>query len=347
MQLFGMGSDQVLELQVVTASGRFVTASQSQNSDLYWALLGGGGGTFGVITSAVVKVHEKVPVTTSTWSFMSVGNVTVDMFWEGVRAFWDDMPAYNAAKTYSYFSIMKLAPGMYMFSMGPFFATKKTVAEFDALTKKYFDKLAAIGITITDKNTTYHETFYPAYSATFSTQNYYIGGTGSTPGNRILPAESWNKKASSDKTFAAVQNAVEKALVISIYHQAPAKQDKIVNSVNPAFRTQASMLIAINSITDTSPEGLAAGNAVLTNEILGPLRDATPNGGSYGNEADISEPNWQKAFWGDNYERLLRIKNQFDPTDLFYVHHGVGSESWQVEDGDRGVQTQDGKLCRV
>jgi len=40
MQLFGVGSDQVVALEVVLANGRFVTTTPSVNSDLYWAMLG-------------------------------------------------------------------------------------------------------------------------------------------------------------------------------------------------------------------------------------------------------------------------------------------------------------------
>ncbi|KAF2258259.1 FAD binding domain-containing protein [Lojkania enalia] len=344
MQLFGMGSDQVVALEVVTASGRFVTATPTVNSDLYWAMLGGGGGTFGIVTSAVVKVHPKVSVTTSSFNFTSAG-IATETFWEAVEFFWSEMPKYNAAKTYSYFSIMNLG-GMYMFSMFPFFATQKTVAEYEALIKPFFDKLTELNIHY-DVETKHYDTFYPAYQATFATIDYYIGGAGSTPGNRLIPKENWNNAEIRSQTFAAVRNAVDNALVVMIYHQAPVTPDKIINSVNPAFRNEASMLVAVNNIVDTSPEGLEAGNAVMTNTILGPLRDVTPNGGSYGNEADISEPDWQNAFWGANYPRLAAIKKKWDPTDLFYVHHGVGSEGWVVEDGERGVQTQDGKLCRV
>jgi FAD/FMN-containing dehydrogenase len=39
MQLFGMGADQVLALEVVTAAGEFLTATPNLNSDLYWAIL--------------------------------------------------------------------------------------------------------------------------------------------------------------------------------------------------------------------------------------------------------------------------------------------------------------------
>lgn len=40
---YGLGADQVLSLQVVTADGRFVTADPEQNTDLFYALRGGGG----------------------------------------------------------------------------------------------------------------------------------------------------------------------------------------------------------------------------------------------------------------------------------------------------------------
>ena len=42
---YGLGSDQILSLNVVTADGRFVTADVNQNTDLFFALRGGGGGT--------------------------------------------------------------------------------------------------------------------------------------------------------------------------------------------------------------------------------------------------------------------------------------------------------------
>ena len=44
--IYGLAADQVLAMEVVLASGRFVTVTEQSNPDLFWALRGGGGGKF-------------------------------------------------------------------------------------------------------------------------------------------------------------------------------------------------------------------------------------------------------------------------------------------------------------
>jgi FAD/FMN-containing dehydrogenase len=51
--IYGIAADSVLAMEVVTPDGRFVTASADTNPDLFWALRGGGGLTFGVVTSGM------------------------------------------------------------------------------------------------------------------------------------------------------------------------------------------------------------------------------------------------------------------------------------------------------
>ncbi len=53
-----------------------------------------------------------------------------------------------------------------------------------------------------------------------------------------------------------------------------------------------------------------------------------PNAGSYSNEGDILEPDFQTTFYGPNYAKLSAIKARYDPNDLFIVPAGVGSERW-------------------
>jgi len=60
---------------------------------------------------------------------------------------------------------------------------------------------------------------------------------------------------------------------------------------------------------------------------MAPLKDLAPQPASYVNETDYFEDDWQTAFWGGNYTRLLRVKARYDPGGLFFVHHGVGTET--------------------
>jgi hypothetical protein len=62
------------------------------------------------------------------------------------------------------------------------------------------------------------------------------------------------------------------------------------------------------------------------------LRAIVPDDGAYVSESNFFQENWQQAYWGSNYARLASVKEKYDPTGLFFVHNGVGSEEWS-EDG--------------
>jgi hypothetical protein len=61
------------------------------------------------------------------------------------------------------------------------------------------------------------------------------------------------------------------------------------------------------------------------------LRRIVPDPGSYVSESNYFNPSWQNAYWGGNYARLRSVKSKRDPTGLFFVHHGVGSEDWSAD----------------
>src|ERR1700733_10716016 len=55
------GVDNVIQFTVVTADGRYLTVNAHKNTDLFWALRGGGGGTYAVVVSATYRTHPKFP----------------------------------------------------------------------------------------------------------------------------------------------------------------------------------------------------------------------------------------------------------------------------------------------
>jgi FAD/FMN-containing dehydrogenase len=55
-------------------------------------------------------------------------------------------------------------------------------------------------------------------------------------------------------------------------------------------------------------------------------------------ESNFFERTWQRSFWGSNYSRLAAVKHEYDPSGLFFVHHGVGSEDWSTDGFRRLVE---------
>lgn len=64
---YGLGVDQWLEAKIVTPDGELRIANSVCNQDLFWAIRGGGGGTFGVVVEATWKAHADIPMTGYNW----------------------------------------------------------------------------------------------------------------------------------------------------------------------------------------------------------------------------------------------------------------------------------------
>ncbi|KAF2876295.1 hypothetical protein BDV95DRAFT_625581 [Massariosphaeria phaeospora] len=352
---YGMAADSVLAFQVVTADGRFVTASATSNPDLFWALRGGGGGTYGVVTSVIIKAHPKIDVTHSTFV---LGNstdgtqlVSRENFFKGVRKFFESFPTFTDAGTYSFFFIFN-TNGQLTLDMKSFFAPGHTKESYNKLTKPFFDTAKELGIPFkTPQNSTYYPTFFSAYWDAWGKTPFPLGTATSLPGNRLIPKSHWTEPAKFEKMFSTLKAHVENGRHFGVYHQSPQNPQKVDNAVSSAWRNAQAFFITSSPVFAANADAatIASANKVLNEDILQPWRDITPAsefGGSYLNEAAVEEPKWQEDFYGTQYSKLLSIKKKYDPRGLFYATTAVGSEEWEVRDVELGVQTQNGKLCR-
>ncbi len=140
-------------------------------------------------------------------------------------------------------------------------------------------------------------------------------------------------------------HATQRAFIM--YNMAGKRQPGVDNTVNPAWRENLFYIIVGSAWTDDStPAEIEAANKAITYDMLAKLRSISKGAGSYLNEADIAEPNFQQSFWGTNYGRLLEIKRQVDPWDTFWAPTAVGSEGWHITGQESWLPTQNGRLCR-
>lgn len=108
-----------------------------------------------------------------------------------------------------------------------------------------------------------------------------------------------------------------------------------VISMNPAWRNTLTHLI----IAEVWPDGIAQPlidsvyRDVTTKAQK--LRELSPETGAYFNEPDSYEPEWQHAFFGENYEKLKEVKSKYDPENILWCRRCVGSEALVEEEDER------------
>ncbi|KAM7182692.1 hypothetical protein V8F20_012852 [Naviculisporaceae sp. PSN 640] len=116
------------------------------------------------------------------------------------------------------------------------------------------------------------------------------------------------------------------------------REPPIPNSAHPDWRESVFLAFYGIPYDRTSLATNMASQRVVTEKLTPRLEALTPGGGAYLNEADVNQPNWQSAFYGPKYHRLLRIKKKYDPAGIFWAPTAVGSEDW--------APGPDGRLCK-
>ncbi|EFX03801.1 FAD-binding domain containing protein [Grosmannia clavigera kw1407] len=355
--IYGMASDQLLAMEVVLPDGRFITASNSSHPDLFWALRGGGGSTFGIVTSLTVKAYPRLQVAVATFSFIGGGgsatNISTDVFWQGVTAYLARLPSFVDAGCYEYFSVSLTATDSLAFKMAPFFAPSHTTASLAALIEPLLVDLDRLGIDVRSGLTYYAcDNFYDAWDLHFPLET--VGITFVKTASRLFPRENFEPLTGNatlfNDTVAAFRSTISDGgalLAFNIGANPPAGYPD--SAVNPAWRKTVMHAILGASWSPTADiDTIAAACLKLTNDWMQRWRDVSPTAGAYMSEADILEPNFQQAFYGtDHYVRLYALKQALDPWGLFYAPTGVGSENWYITGQIEGLPTQNGRLSRL
>lgn len=334
---FGLGADQALSWEVVTANGTLVTASRSENSDLYWALSGGGAGTYGVVISLTAKAHPDAIVSGASLLFLAE-TMTMDTFHAGISAFHTALPAIIDAGV----MVVYVLSNTY-FEIAGLTAYGKTSAEVESILADFRSALNTLNITYTisyTQSATYVDHFNTYFGPLPFGSNF--AGPEQT-GDRLIPRSTIESNLTA--FTAAIRNitnsgALYAGIALNVSSQLASTTSSTSNSVLPAWRNALIHAILGTPWNNTAPWAeMIADQYRMTDEFMPQLEAVTAGSGAYGNEGNFRQPDWQEAFLGENYGRLLAIKERWDPEGVFYGLKTVGSEGWRVE--------EDGKLCRA
>ncbi|KXN89767.1 hypothetical protein AN958_05307 [Leucoagaricus sp. SymC.cos] len=317
---YGLGVDNAVQFTIVLPSGDHVVANAHNNDDLFWALRGGGAGSWGVVTSATYRTHELVPLT------MSIINVT----------FSDPQVAQTIGTEF-----IRLHPrlsdagwGGYSFISNTsmllaYLAPNQTIAESNATITPFVDFVRnATGNSGVDVFLQSYEDFN-AWINTLIGQAQPQGmqqlGNNAELASRLLSREAAEQRPEEtarlllDFDFIAINFVAGGAV-------ARANPDSV--ALNPGWRQAVALVYTADGWNPGDSGEIVRQARQRVAEYVRLLDPISPASATYMNEASLYEPDFRKSFFGSHYNQLRAIKQKYDPKLMFLVAEGVGSEDW-------------------
>jgi FAD/FMN-containing dehydrogenase len=346
----------VLEYGVVLASGETVTANACQNTDLFTALRGGGGGTYGVVLSATVKTYPTRPI---LYHELTVAGLDNDNNTSAVLEVTARMASKYPAIVDEGFAgtaslSQKLGPWVYSAPLIKFLADNSTEAINHA---KDVMQREIINDLLPGNGTKYLVTSkwsaHPSWAAWYaSTHHTTAGNSQPLMASRFFTKESLSGK--EQELFDLLQTLTTDAgadvytasstVLLNLVAGGKTLDNVPYTSVNPAWRETYLLLQGVDMWPANA--GAAEIHSVrkeLTERKLGAMKNLAPGTGTYLNEADPYDPDWKQDWFGDRYDQLHAVKNKYDPEDVFWCWRCVGNERWVEVTGGALF----GPLCQV
>jgi FAD/FMN-containing dehydrogenase len=332
-----MGADQALEWEVVTANGTLVTATPTKNSDLYWALSGGGGGTYGIALSLTARAYpESIIGGVSLALAAPSGSADDDILW-GLISFFFQQALPGIVDAGAHVQVAIAGPA---FILSEVTIPGATEDDMRSVMKPFTDYLNSHQIPF-QMNVTSYPNFYEHadhYIGPFPYGNVYsaqIQGGVMIDRDVVLSNSTGPELISRLRHIATTSNFY---ILPYAFNGASKDPSTPANAVHPGWRDLLMYIVVSQQWNYGVPfSTMDEQERMLTEEIMPPLQDLAI--GAYMSEADFRNPRWKEEFYGSNWDKLSEIKQKWDPEGLFYATTAVGSDEWQPD--------ADGRLCRV
>ncbi|KAL8757325.1 MAG: hypothetical protein Q9199_002309 [Rusavskia elegans] len=328
---YGLAADQVLAWKVITGTGEFITATRTNNTDLFWALSGGGGGTYGIVWSLTAKAHVDIPVSGANVLWTSEG-LSQETFSKSVAAYhaWTPTVVDTGAMSLAFGSNTS-------FTVGPITAPGVSAEELSGLLQPLLDELQNMGVN----HSTPVVRQFPGYLEEFNAMMPDLAVAVQQYGGWLLPRSVvLDNPDGLAAAYANITNGGAAGFTSVALNVNRSVAGDVYNAVNPAWRTTLLDVIITTNYNSTAPlSDMVKLQEDMTDKYIPQLKALAPDSGVYLNEGDWHDSDWKQAFYGPNYDKLKLIKKKYDSNDIFYATTAVGSDDWVIE--------APGRLCRV
>ncbi|HTT58678.1 MAG TPA: FAD-binding oxidoreductase [Acidimicrobiales bacterium] len=315
---YGLTSDNLRALEVVTADGTLVRASESEHADMLWASRGGGGGNFGVVTSFTFDVHAMPEVTLFTLQYPWAAAASVLEAWlRWVEGAPDELWSNCVLESQGTYGFLAQVGGVFCGSP-------------DELATYLSSLKSAVAAT-------------PTYS--FNGSNSYLSAMEIEAGcsglsvaachlssqnpHGVLSREAYSAKSSylnaplSSAGCVQIVNAVEHLASLAPTLGGALAFDSYGGVINrvasdaTAFvhRDKLACIQATYSWSTGAPASVIDAGQTWLNWLGADVFN--PATGAYQNYIDPTLRDWPSAYYGGNFERLVSVKRLYDPDNRF------------------------------
>jgi FAD/FMN-containing dehydrogenase len=301
---FGLSCDNLLAVDIVTADGKLLRASEQENADLFWGIRGGGG-NFGVVTTFEYRLHPLGPSVLAGNRVYPLSQARGIL--QALREFCDGAPDEMTLSA----SLTTDAPGV---PRGQYIAFEAVYCGAIEAGQKLLAPLAKLGKPLFDN--VVPKTYVAAQ----------LGLTGASPkplppGLNVYVKTGFVRRFSDELIDVSLQR----------FGSAPPWLDEVgigqlggaMSRVKPAATAYWNRLAQYDLMLDGAwadrtqdQQNVKAGRALW--DILEPFTE-----GYYVNTEPSADEKRLRATYGDNYPRLVELKNKYDPMNLFRLNANI------------------------
>lgn len=299
MRNFGLTCDSIISMDVITADNQLITVSEDCHPDLYWALRGAGTNSYGIVIGFTFKMYyiPTVSVLQLRWDWDPCTFLNVYEAWQ---AWVSTLPSTISAET-----VFKYKNGKVRLSVN----AMKVGSRFTEWEKVF-------------------KPFCPDSSVLY--QGNYVGGAELVSSNYTFPFSKTKSKVLFKPLVEMGVNTLIEAMSFLRNNQCEYEALWSIEAGNPGAIAQTdSAFFPRNAFGYMLGfiywpfESQTAGALDWINRSYQELAPFTSNH-SYSGLVDYDlGPDYLNAYYGDHVPRLIKIKNKYDPKNIFHWRQGI------------------------